>query len=188
MELNPCWPLDTGKPAIVHTLTVSDFMNAPLHQYINHHLAGSSTALDMLSHLADATAETADREFYHGLHAEIQKDQALLKDLLHRMEGQEKKSAEVAGSLVEKVSRVKFTEARLQEESLELLEALEILVLGITGKKLLWSVLAVISTETKLWQDIDFVALEERADQQRQQVENQRLKIGRKIFLPPLST
>ena len=68
------------------------------------------------------------------------------------------------------------------DDSAELLEALEGLALGITGKKLLWRSLVTISANFPELQGTDFNALEERAQDQFSRVEDLRMDMTREAF------
>ncbi len=63
-----------------------------------------------------------------------------------------------------------------------LLQALEALALGITGKRLLWRSLAAISPNFPALQGTDFGGLEKRAQDQFERVETLRLEMAREAF------
>ena len=60
--------------------------------------------------------------------------------------------------------------------------ALEGLVLGITGKQLLWSALAAASVSTPGLEGLDYASLVNRAMEQRDRVEAMRLEVARRVF------
>jgi hypothetical protein len=68
------------------------------------------------------------------------------------------------------------------EDSAELLQAVEAIALGITGKKLLWRSLGAIGSSFSALQGMDFVALEKRAQGQFERVEDLRLQMAREAF------
>jgi len=85
-----------------------------------------------------------------------------------------------AGAWVaEKFSRVKIGDA---DDSVELLQALEALALGITGKQLLWRSLGAIAPNFAALQGMDFGGLEKRAQDQFERVETLRLEMAREAF------
>ena len=84
--------------------------------------------------------------------------------------------------LGEKLGRVKLGLSENKASGAGLLEGLEGLVLGITGKGLLWRLLAAAS---QVWPELkgpDYAALEQRAIEQRNRVEEKRLAAARKAF------
>ncbi len=63
-----------------------------------------------------------------------------------------------------------------------LLEALEGLALGITGKQLLWRALAASTESVPALRGLDYTTLEKRAAAQRDSVEGKRLAAAREAF------
>jgi hypothetical protein len=80
----------------------------------------------------------------------------------------------------------KFGRAKLGSGSetygLPLLQALETLAVGITGKRLLWRALGQVRETNPVLQRTDFAALEKRASEQFERVEAARLKIATATF------
>jgi hypothetical protein len=63
-------------------------------------------------------------------------------------------------------------------------EALELLTLGIQGKRVLWKALAVVAPYYASWVIYDFKALEQRAIEQRDRVETKRLQLAQLVLRP----
>jgi hypothetical protein len=103
--------------------------------YLNDHLVGSAGALDLINNLKDSQPD--DKLFYQLLHKEISEDQKILKDMLHLMGEEETTIGQIAGKVAEKVSRIKLEPSK-GKGGLGLVESLEVLELGIEGKRLLW--------------------------------------------------
>lgn len=139
-------------------------------------MAGASSALALLDDLIKNHQQDRFAEFFSHLRNEVQEDEKTLRDLIRKI-GAEESSVRKAGAWVlEKFGRAKIGAA---DTSYGLLQALEALVLGITGKKLLWRSLAEIApTSTKL-QGIDFPRLQERAQEQIESVEAERISVAR---------
>ncbi|MEY2492103.1 MAG: hypothetical protein QOH24_1054 [Verrucomicrobiota bacterium] len=149
-----------------------------LHIYLNDHLAGSVSALELLDYLIEHHGQDRFGRFFRDLRDEVQADQDTLRDLIRRLDAEESSVRKAGAWIAEKLGRVKIAAAGV-EDNYGLLQALEGLVLGITGKKLLWRSLAEIaSRETKL-QGIDLARLEKRADEQIERVEAERLLAAR---------
>ena len=85
--------------------------------------------------------------------------------------------------MAEKFSQVKLGAGGEKQEGLGLLQALEALVLGITGKQLLWQALAAAMEGSAQSPPIDFARLERRALAQRDRVEAKRLEMVRQTFV-----
>ncbi|HWB06115.1 MAG TPA: hypothetical protein VG796_24045 [Verrucomicrobiales bacterium] len=149
-----------------------------LADYLNDHLGGSVGALELLDHLSGKLKnENADlAAFLRTLRREIEADQDALKELLGRI-AHESVLRKALGWLGEKVGRIKLATDGVGEGEPGLLESLEILALGITGKRLLWSALR--AAEVAAARSLDLPGLERRAEEQFRQVEEWRLKTAR---------
>jgi hypothetical protein len=147
-----------------------------LHTYLNDHLAGSVAAIELLDNLIEHHSE--DRPF-RDLRDEIQADQETLRDLLRKLGAKESAIRKAGAWLAEKFSRVKIGDSG---DSAGLLQALEALALGITGKQLLWRSLAAIAPNFPALQRTDFSELEERARAQFERAEALRIEMARQAF------
>jgi len=88
-----------------------------------------------------------------------------------------------AGAWVaEKLSRAKIRLSDSEEGQMGLLHALEGLVLGITGKRGLWTALAVAADSLPQLRELDYERLEKRASEQCDRVEAKRLEVAREVF------
>ena len=63
-----------------------------------------------------------------------------------------------------------------------LLHALEGLLLGITGKRSLWTALASATDAVPQLRDVDYARLKKRAEEQCDCVEAKRLEVAREVF------
>lgn len=150
-----------------------------LSTYLNDHLAGSVAALELLDHLAEIHSDPDRKRFFIGLRAEVEEDQRVLQQLLETVGGKESPVRKAAAWLAEKVGQVKLRLDDLGDGQLQVFEAIETLGLGIQGKLALWRALAVAADRVPQLQGFDFVRLEQRAIQQHQRVETQRLQTAR---------
>jgi hypothetical protein len=153
-----------------------------LSTYLNDHLAGSVAAVDLLDHLIKTHAGNPLGKFFEELRAEIVSDQAVLKKLLQRFS---KESAlKKAGSwIAARIGQAKMKVAGEKPGEMGLVQALEALVLGITGKQLLWRALNATLGTSPLLRGADLEKLEERAIDQLERVEARRLEAAREVFL-----
>jgi hypothetical protein len=150
-----------------------------LHLYLNDHLAGSVAAIEMVDNLIEHHPEDRFTKFFRNLRSEIHADQETLRDLIKKSGAEESAIRKAGAWLAEKFGRTKLGDA---DNTVALLQALEGLALGITGKRLLWRSLKTISENFPEFQGTDFSALEHRAEDQFKGVENLRLEIAREAF------
>ena len=150
-----------------------------LRLYLNDHLAGSVGAIELLDNLIEQHSDDRFGKFFAGLRQEIRPDQDRLRDLIRKLGAKESAVRKAGAWLAEKFSRVKVGDAN---DSAELLQSLEVLALGITGKKLLWRSLGVVASNFPALQGTDFSQLEERARAQFERVETLRIEMARETF------
>jgi hypothetical protein len=150
--------------------------------YLNDHLAGSVAALELIEHLAKNYPDTTLERFFAELHADISADQDVLRDLLHTFGAKESTIRKAGAWLAEKVGRAKFGLEENEVSGTGLLEALEGLAMGITGKQLLWRALAAAAETVPQLAGLDYAKLEQRAIEQRDRVEQKRLAAAREAF------
>ena len=154
--------------------------NESLVVYLNDHIAGSVAALELLEHLRDAYEGQPLERFFADLHREIKADQDVLRNLLGRFEEKESALRKTAAWVTEKFAHWKVKFAGEQVGGLGLVQALEMLVLGIRGKQLLWRALA--QADKTVTRDVDLAQLEDRAIVQQKRVEEKRLAAAREAF------
>jgi hypothetical protein len=150
-----------------------------LSTYLNDHLAGSVAALELLDHLAELHSDPDRKRFFTGLRAEVEEDQSVLQQLIKKVGGEESTARKAAAWLTEKLGRVKLRLDDPGNGQLRVLEAIEALGLGIQGKLALWRALGAVAGRVPQLQGVDYTRLEQRAMQQHQQVEGQRLQTAR---------
>jgi hypothetical protein len=160
-------------------------MDPSLERYLNDHLAGSCGAVRLIADLAERQEDEADRRFFLDLMADVEADQALLRELLAGAGLKESTALKVAGSLTARAGRLKLLWEGLEPGGLGMFEALEMLALGIQGKRLLWAMLAEMAPHFPEWADIRFADLELQAIRQRDRVEERRRLEGRAALLSP---
>jgi hypothetical protein len=148
--------------------------------YLADHLAGSQTALELLARLADRYAGHELGPFFRKLRADIEEDQRALLGIADRVGSSGSGGFKRAlGWVAEKLTRVKLGVQTKDRDPLALFEALEILALGITGKRGLWRALREIDFADPT---LDLVKLERRADEQYDAVESRRLLAAREAL------
>jgi hypothetical protein len=151
-----------------------------LDSYLNDHLAGSVSALELIAHWAELHKGRPLGVFFSQIDAEIRADQNVLRNLMHHL-GIEESSLRQAGAwAAEKVGRVRLTIAGGEQGSLGLVLTLEGLIMGIAGKKLLWCSLA--AANLAELNGYDFRELERRAKQQIDRIEAERIRAAQLVL------
>ena len=156
-----------------------------LVSYLNDHLAGSVSALELLDHLIKTHAEEPLGKFLQEIRGDIAADQEVLKKIAQRFNANESAIRKAGAWLAEKAARVKITAAGHKKWQLGLVEALEVLVLGVTGKQLLWRALNAAIGSSPLLRGVDLARLEERAIEQIERLETKRLEVACEVLLRP---
>jgi hypothetical protein len=155
-------------------------MSDALGTYLHDHLAGAKFAVDLLEHLEEQHRDNPLGVFASGLKAEIEEDVATLRTLADRVGAGAHPMREAAGWLGEKASRLKLR--RPATNRLATFEALEVLALGILGKRALWNALAIIAPGDSRFAELGFERLAARAEDQHARVEAQRLAAAPHVF------
>lgn len=151
-----------------------------LRTYLNDHLAGSVAAVELLDHLLKV--DETQKAFYLRLKADIQEDQAVLKEVLERVGGTESTLRKAAGWLSEKLGQMKIAVDDPGDNQLRVLQSLEILGLGIQGKLLLWRALGSAAPRIPALATYDLRRLQGRAQSQFEQVEAERLRMAETVL------
>jgi hypothetical protein len=154
-------------------------MDQDLQRYLNDHLAGSAGAVQLIDSLATRQEDPAEADFFHSLKAKVEADREQLRELLTRAGLEESSGLQIAGKLTAGASKLKLKWEGMEPGELGMLEALEMLALGIQGKRLLWVMLAELAPAFPEWEGIPFADLELEAIEQRDAVEERRLQHGR---------
>ena len=149
-----------------------------LEIYLNDHLAGSVTALEILHFLLNTQAGTAIEHVLIELHDEITAEQKLLESLMERLQISPSHTRKATAWFAEKLAELKL---KVEDPSgaLHLLEALEALSIGIAGKAMLWRTLAATAEEIPPLRDVNYDHLIQQAEAQRMRVEGIRQQAAR---------
>ena len=153
-----------------------------LETYLRDHYAGAVSALELLDHLIKAHEDDSLGDFFRRLRAEIKADHQQLHNLMETLGFEESSLRNTGAWLAEKFSRAKVGFTAGEGAKLRLLQSLETLLLGITGKKLLWRALSATRDSSPILQRTDLARLEARAVEQAEKVEAQRLAAAEIAF------
>ena len=155
-------------------------MSDPLRVYLNDHLAGSSFAVELLQNMRDQTEDADLAVFASRMLNEIGADVAVLESVINAIGDSGFTLMQAAGWVAEKASRFKLQHS--DKDGLGTFEALEVLSLGILGKRALWRVLAEVSAKNSRIPALDFSGLQDRAYFQHRTVEAYRMRAARTAF------
>jgi hypothetical protein len=151
-----------------------------LASYLNDHLAGSVGALELVEHWAQLYKGKPLGVFFSEVKAEICADQNRLREMM-RSSGIEESTVRKAGAwAAEKAGRVQLMILGDEPGSLGLLLTLEGLIMGITGKKLLWRALD--AAKLPQLNSYGFGELQGRADEQIKRIEAERIRVVLELF------
>jgi hypothetical protein len=153
-----------------------------LGTYLNDHLAGSVAAIELLDHLIREQTGQRLEKFLVDLRDNIHADQEVLRDLIEKLDLEESAVRKAGAWMAEKMGQAKFALGGTEAGGLGLLQAFEGLALGITGKKLLWRALSTVESDIPDVQGIDLARLEQRAQEQFERVEKERLYLAREAL------
>lgn len=151
-----------------------------LEIYLKDHYAGAIAALELIEHSIESHEGTSWAAFFTELQSDVKADHEQLHNLMESL-GFDDSSVRNAGAWVaEKFARAKLGFSGGGEGSeLRLLQTLESLALGISGKQLLWRALQAVRDSSPVLQKRDFGLLEKRAMEQLEKVEAKRLLAAR---------
>jgi hypothetical protein len=151
-----------------------------LASYLNDHLAGSVGALELLEHWAQLHDGKRLGNFFRDIEEEIRADQEKLREVMRSL-GIEESNVRKAGAWVaEKAGRARLIIAGDEPGRLGLVLTLEGIIMGVTGKKLMWRSL-VAANLTQLY-GCDFEELQRRAEQQIERIEAERMRAVLEVF------
>jgi hypothetical protein len=153
-----------------------------LATYLNDHFAGSTTLLQLLQHLSRSRSADGLAEFFVTLRGDVVADRVTLEGIMQRLHVQQHRRRTATAWLIEKLGRFKLKVDDAGDGSLHLLEALEIVQLGIEGKRELWKSLAAASERVPGLHGINFDYLAERAQKQHDRVEAVRVETAKRTL------
>lgn len=143
-------------------------MSEPLITYVNDHLGGARTALQLLESMRDQHDDQRFRDFAAALLPEIQADDHTLRSIAEKIGPGPSAVKEVGGWVLEKATRLKL--GHTGSTDFAMFESLELLALGIHGKQCLWEALQVASRRDPRLREFAFENLIGRAQQQYDKV------------------
>ncbi len=156
--------------------------NENLTTYLKDHHAGSVAALELVDHLIETFEGKSLEQFFKNLRKEIDADQERLEELIKKVGAKESAVRKTGAWVVEKFARMKVRVNGSEKDQMGLLDALEALLIGITGKGALWSALEAASENVASLHGVDYARLQQRARGQCDLVDAKRLACAREVF------
>lgn len=148
-----------------------------LATYLNDHLAGSVAALELIDHWRDRYKDQPLGSFLRTLKAEIEADRGTLCEVMHSLKIDESTIRQTGAWAAEKVARARMT---IAGDEAGVVLALEGLIMGIIGKKMMWRSLAAANLpDASKW---NFEELQRRAEEQMERTEVERLGAVQRAF------
>ena len=151
-----------------------------LDGYLNDHLAGAAAAIRLAER---CRAREPDSELGHvvqTLVGEIEEDRGVLQRVIKALGGSANPLKRVSAVGMERLDSLRMMLPVLGPGSGEAarLEEIEVLSLGIEGKRLLWKALGNLASSDGRLLGFDFAGLGRRADSQRRRLERFRLELA----------
>lgn len=148
--------------------------------YLDDHLAGSVAGVELARRARASNEGTKLGDVLAEVCVEIEADQRTLREVMQRLEASESRIKTAAGWLAEKVGRLKLNGRLHGYSPLSRVMELEGLLIGISGKRMLWRALG--NTYGERLPEFDFDALAARAENQRLRLETCRLEAATIAF------
>jgi len=156
-----------------------------LDVYLNDHLAGSAAAVELVERIRDNNEGTPLAAHMEGLLRDIEADRDTLSGVMEALGVTRSTPKQVAGKVLETLSRLRLNERVTGNADVTRLMELETLSLGIEGKLALWRSLGQVATSELALAEFDLPVLADRAVKQRARVEPFRLEAAAQAFAPP---
>jgi hypothetical protein len=151
-----------------------------LDSYLNDHLAGSISALEVIAHWAEAHKGEPTGSFFVETEKEIKADQETLRGIMRTLGIEESKVRKAGAWAAEKIGRARLIIAGDDPGSLGLVLTLEGLIMGVTGKKLMWVALS--AAKLPRLNSYNLEQLQRDAEQQVERIEAERMSAVRQAF------
>src|SRR3954453_14629941 len=144
--------------------------------YLNDHLAGATGGLELARRALGANRGSDFEAPLERLATEIAEDRAALADVMTRLGGARDPLKVWAGWAAEKWGRLKLNGRISGYSPLSRVLELEVLALGVEGKRTMWRALDRTCSDDARLAGVDLDALVRRAERQRGLIERERLR------------
>ncbi len=159
---------------------------AYLSTYVHDHLAGAVAAITLMRSLEKEQDGKPVADFLGGLREQIEAEQEQLESISRLLPAATGVPRKVAAWLGEKTLELKLSLDGAGADDFRLFESLEVLSLGIAGKRLLWKTLALASQRNDKLANFDYKRLIALSTEQRRALEPYRLRAARNFLKHPI--
>ena len=151
-----------------------------LDGYLNDHLAGAAAAVRLAERCRAREPLSEIGRVLQGLLIEIEEDRGVLQRVIKSFGGSASPVKRASAVGMERLGSLRMALPVLGPGSggAARLEELEVLSLGIEGKRMLWKVLGTLASSDGRLVGFDFAGLERRAESQRRRLEPSRLELA----------
>ena len=153
-----------------------DGTNTNLAVYLNNHLAGAVGAIEIVDSMASRADAPELSTFARELRDAVVEDRETLESLMSRAGIAKSTSRRAVAWISEKAAELKTYIDDRSNGALRTFELIEIVAVGVDGKRALWAALATAAETIPQLRSVDYSGLAARADAQRQAIEEQRLQ------------
>jgi hypothetical protein len=151
--------------------------DAPIHVYLNDHLAGATAGVDLVKQAAERHDGELG-EFFGELADEISGDYNTLASLIDQLGAEASGAKQVVAKVGSEISSTKFSGESVDDPEFGTFLTLETLSIGVEGKLCMWKALKVVEGEYPELGSTDIDTLIERAQSQRDRIEGKRLEVA----------
>ena len=156
--------------------------------YLNDHLAGSAAAVELVERIRSNNEGTALATLMDSIGEDIEADRVTLQEVMESLGVAPSTPKQVAGKVLETLSRLRLNERVTGSAAVTRLMELETLSLGIEGKLALWQALEQVADARPELAAFDLPRLADRALDQRSRLEPYRLEAAASALGPPATT
>lgn len=152
--------------------------------YLNDHLGGATAGIQLARRCEEREAGTELGRHLEGLRRAIEEDRDVLRQVMDRVHAPTNTAKQVGAIATELASRLKHKLPVVGSGTPDVarLEDIELLSLGIEGKRLMWRALAALAPSDARLGEFDFGLLGDRAQSQREGLEPFRVELGTTAF------
>lgn len=154
-----------------------------LSTYLNDHLAGSVTALALLSTIEEAQAGTDMGRLIQTIRGQVEEERDELEAIMKRLEITQSSPRQATAWLAEKLTQLKLHVDNPTDGTLRLFEMLEAVMVGLEGKRALWRSLATIVVSMPELGGVDYEYFAQRSEEQHRQVDMLRLEAAKTALI-----
>ena len=151
-------------------------MTDPLLTYLGDHAAGAAGAINLLAGLVRRHRGSTTGRLLRELLDDIRADERSLRALAGALGAKGRLPKRLMGKAAGTLTRARLSGLAGTNKPFALFEALEMLGIGIVGKRSLWRALREVAGEWPEVGRLDLAGLEKRADEQFARVETLRLQ------------